>query len=116
VTRPSHPGVSLRRMTHGSLALAVVCATAGACARAAPTDPLQANTHPVVNASVRFLNLEGGCWTLEPSPGVHYLPLNLPEQFRRDGLKVQADLLRRDDYFSFCMVGPVVEILSIRSP
>ncbi len=103
-------------MTHRSFAFAVVCTLAGACAGAAPTDPLQSNTHAVVSASVRFLNLEGGCWTLEPSAGVHYLPLNLPEQFRRDGLKVQADLLRRDDYDSICMVGPVVEILSIRAP
>jgi len=103
-------------MTHRSFAFAVVSTLAGACAGAAPTDPLQSNTHAVVNASVRFLNLEGGCWTLEPSAGVHYLPLNLPEQFRRDGLKVQADLLHRDDYDSICMVGPVVEIPSIRAP
>jgi len=116
VTYPSHPGVSPGRMTHRSLALAVVCMLAGACAGATPTDPLQSSTHAVVNASVRFLNLEGGCWTLEPTPGVHYLPLNLPEQFRRDGLKVQADLLRRDDYYSICMVGPVVQILSIHAP
>jgi hypothetical protein len=116
VTHLTHPGVYLGRMTHRPLALALVCALTGACAGAAPTDPLQSNTHAVVNASVRFLNLEGGCWTLEPAPGVHYLPLNLPEQFRRDGLNVQADLLRRDDYASICMVGPVVEILSIRSP
>ena len=38
--------------------------------------------------------LEGGCW--------------------QDGLQVQADLLRRADYGSVCMLGPVVEILSIR--
>jgi hypothetical protein len=45
---------------------------------------------------------------------VHYLPLNLPEEFQRDGLRVRAELLRRDDYGSTCQVGPVVEVLSIR--
>jgi hypothetical protein len=103
-------------MTRRSLTLAAVaCALASACAPGAPTDPLLSNTHASVNATVEFLNLEGGCWTLQLSDHVHYLPLNLPDQFRRDGLKVQAELLRRDDYGSICMVGPVVQILSIRS-
>ena len=103
-------------MTRRSLILtATVFALAGACASEAPTDPLKSNTHAVVNASIEFLNLEGGCWTIAPSEHVHYLPLNLPDQFRRDGLKVQVELLRRDDYGSVCMVGPVVQILSIRS-
>jgi len=100
------------------LLAAAACALAGACAGVGPTDPadpLRFSTHAVVDASVRFLDLEGGCWTLEVSPRVHYLPLNLAEQFRQDGLKVQAELLRRDDYASICMVGPVVQILSIRS-
>jgi hypothetical protein len=48
------------------------------------------------------------------SDRVQYLPLNLPDQFRQDGLAVRAELQRRDDHGSYCMVGPVVEILSIR--
>jgi hypothetical protein len=103
-------------MTHRSLILTVMAfALAGACASEAPTDPLESDTHAVMNASIEFLNLEGGCWTIAPSEHVHYLPLNLPDQFRRDGLRVQVELLRRDDYGSVCMVGPVVQILSIRS-
>ena len=103
-------------MKHPSLTLAVIAGTlASACRGQAPTDPLESSTHAVVNASVEFLSLEGGCWTLEVNQRVYYLPLNLPEQFRRDGLAVQAELLRRDDYASICMVGSVVQILAIRT-
>ena len=83
----------------------------GACV---PVEPLESTTHAIVDASVEFLNVEGGCWTIEVREHVHYLPLDLPEEFRRDGLRVRAELLRRDDYYSTCMVGPVVEVLSIR--
>jgi len=69
-----------------------------------------------VEATVQFLDLEGGCWTITPDQRVHYLPLNLPAEFKRDGLRVQVDFVRRDDYGSVCQVGPVVEIRSIRVP
>ena len=82
-------------------------------------DPPESSQGPAggpsaVSASVEFLTLEGGCWTLQVGEDLHYLPLNLPEEFRRDGLKVSVELRRRDDYASVCQVGPVVEVLSIR--
>jgi len=68
---------------------------------------------PGVNATVRFLNLEGGCWTITPDERVHYLPLNLAAAFKRDGLRVRVDFLERNDYSSVCQVGPVIQIRSI---
>jgi hypothetical protein len=91
------------------------CALIGACGGASLAAPLRSSTHATVDATVQFLSLEGGCWTLEVSQDGYYLPLNLPDSFRRDGLSVRADLLRRDDYNSVCMVGPVVEVLSIQA-
>jgi len=88
---------------------------AGACSGAPPTDPLRTGQHAVVDATVQLLNLEGGCWTLAVGENVHYLPLNLADSLRRDGLAVRAELVRRDDYASICMVGPVVQILSIQT-
>jgi hypothetical protein len=78
------------------------------------TLPLDASAAPAVNASIRFLNLEGGCWTIAVTDA-YYLPLNLPADFKRDGLPVRVEFRERDDYGSICMVGPVVEILSIQS-
>ena len=68
---------------------------------------------PGVNATVRFLNLEGGCWTITPDERVHYLPLNLTAEFRRDGLRIRVDFVQRNDYASVCQVGPVIQIRSI---
>jgi len=75
-------------------------------------DPLEPGS-PAVAGSVQFLNLEGGCWTIEVRDQ-HYLPLNLPAEFRRDDLEITTEMRVRNDYGSTCMVGPVVEILSIR--
>jgi len=86
----------------------------GGCSGTAPTDPLRSSSHAVVNATVQYLGLEGGCWTLAVAPRSRYLPLNLPDQFRKDGFQVHAELVRRDDYASVCVVGPVVEIVSIQ--
>jgi hypothetical protein len=101
-------------MGHRLLVLSVLAgALAGACGKA-PTNPLAESRLAVVDAAVRLLDLEGGCWTLEVSQKVHYLPIDIPTQFRQDGLPVRATVLRLDDYSSACMVGPVVQLLSIQ--
>ena len=64
---------------------------------------------------VRFLNLEGGCWTLTREEHVYYQPINLPDEFKQDGLRVRVDFTERPDMASICMVGPIVEIRSIEA-
>ena len=91
----------------------IVAAILLGCGEASP-EPLGAFTALPVNASVRFLNLEGGCWTIAVAEQ-HYLPLNLPADYKRDGLEVRVEFRQRDDYGSICMVGPVVEILAIQA-
>jgi hypothetical protein len=113
----SPPGPMVETMYLGgntmrSLVVLLASLVSLACATV-PVEPLESSKRAVVDASVEFLNLEGGCWTIEREQ-VHYLPLNLPEEFRHDGLRVRVELLRRDDYGSTCQVGPVVEVLSIR--
>jgi hypothetical protein len=91
----------------------IVVAAALGCANAA--DPLK-NMQAPFDASIQFVSVEGGCWTITPSPPnpqVNYLPLNLPEEFSEDGLEVRVAIRVREDYGSVCMLGPVVEILSI---
>ena len=95
-------------MTLRSRAYVVLLAAAMLGCSAWPFDPGD------VNASIRFLNLEGGCWTLAVER-THYLPLNLPAEFKQDGLPVRVEFRERRDYGSVCQVGPVVEILSIHA-
>jgi hypothetical protein len=43
-----------------------------------------------------------------------YEPLHLAEEFRQDGLKVTFVARPRPEMASVCMVGRIVEIISIR--
>ncbi len=62
-------------------------------------------------ATVEFVELEGGCWTLDLA-GERLLPLTLPEEFRVDGLQVRVRL-QLVEAATICMMGRAVEIESI---
>lgn len=67
-----------------------------------------------VNGTAGYYNLEGGFWAVRGDDKVTYDPVGgLPSDFRQNGLRVH--LRARDtDMGSVHMVGPVVEIISIR--
>lgn len=67
-----------------------------------------------VTATVDFLDLEGGVWVLADN-GTNYNPRNLPDDLRRQGASVEADVVVLDDVASIAMVGPVVDIVRIRA-
>lgn len=68
-----------------------------------------------ITGTVHHSDLEGGVFVIRNAEGTQYSPLNLPDAFRMDGLAVEADARRRDDMASIGMVGPLVELLRIRS-
>lgn len=74
------------------------------------TDP----SRSAVDARVELINVLGGCWVLETDSGKRYEPIQLAPEFQRDGLEVTATLATRSDVGSYCMVGELVEILTIR--
>jgi hypothetical protein len=63
---------------------------------------------------VQFVQVEGGCWKIAGDDGVDYEPINLSEEFREEGLAVQFTGQLRKDLASTCMVGQIIEIVSIR--
>jgi len=68
-----------------------------------------------VTGTIRYDTLEGGVWAVRGDDGTTYEPLGgLPADFRRDGLRVRLEAKLRPDVASVHMVGPVVEIVSIR--
>jgi hypothetical protein len=75
----------------------------------APPDPQQFS----LEATVRFVDLEGGCWTLVANETTRYEPIELAEEFRVDGLRVRVTLRHRLDMGSVCMVAPLAEVISI---
>lgn len=62
--------------------------------------------------TVRFANVEGGCWGIE-SGGTVYEPINLPESMRIDGLAVVYEAERTTDLASVCQIGPIIRLLRI---
>ena len=77
--------------------------------------PLASNSEFTINATVQLIPVEGGCWAIKPNDQTTFEPMNLRSAFQRDGLQVTATLRRRDDMGSICMIGPIVEVLDIRT-
>lgn len=65
------------------------------------------------DATVRHLEVEGGCWVLEDTEGNRYEPVELSEEHRNDGATVSVVLRPRPDMASTCQVGRLVEIIAI---
>ena len=42
----------------------------------------------MTQGTVRYFNLEGGFWGIVADDGRHILPQNLPEEYRKDGLRL----------------------------
>jgi hypothetical protein len=68
-----------------------------------------------IAATVRFVNVEGGCWRIDGEDGTHYEPVGLPAAFRTDGRRVTVRLRFPDNLGSFCMVGRLAEVVTIRN-
>lgn len=58
---------------------------------------------------VRFVDVEGGCWTIEVD-GERLEPINLPAEFRVDGLSVTFEANAAAGVASVCQVGRLVKI------
>jgi len=64
--------------------------------------------------TVQRVAVTGDCWRIVASDGVGYEPVNLPDEFKKDGLEVRFSAKLRDGLVTTCMVGRVVELLGIR--
>lgn len=79
---------------------------------AASAEPLASGQVVALAATVRLVNVEGGCWVLATSNG-RYQPVNLPDAFKSDGKEVQVVLRAAPDMMSICQVAPLVHVDSI---
>ena len=91
------------------LALCVV-AFLNACGSQAPSSTAKAVAGEP--ATVRFIQIETGCWVLETKAG-RVQPIELPESFRVDGLEVDVVLRDAPAMMSVCQVGPLKTVESI---
>jgi hypothetical protein len=67
-----------------------------------------------ITGVIRYSELEGGSYAIEGSDGVTYDPSNLPPEFQKDGLPIEAIARRSEDAAGIRMVGPIIELERIR--
>lgn len=68
----------------------------------------------VIEGNVRFIDLEGGCWGLQTDSATYEPVGGIPDGFRQDQLAVRATVCGVEGA-SICMIGPLVEIVTIES-
>lgn len=65
--------------------------------------------------TVVFLSFEGGFYGIKADDGKSYDPLNLPTEFRKEGLRVRFEAKEMKDQASFHMWGVIVQIVHIQA-
>lgn len=70
----------------------------------------------IVEGTVRLSQVGTGCWFIVATDGVGYEPINLPEDLKKEGELVRLLVRPRDDMVSGCMVGRIVEVVSVLEP
>lgn len=98
------------------LVLLILCmAGATGCVQpeARPKGLERAGQEVVFAAEVELISLEGGFFGLIAEDGTKYLPLNLPEGFRRDGLRVKVRGRLKEEAVTIYMWGKPLEVLDI---
>jgi hypothetical protein len=65
--------------------------------------------------TVVFLPFEGGFYGIKGDDGKSYDPLNLPAEFRKEGLRVRFEAKEMKDQASFHMWGVIVQIDHIQT-
>jgi len=65
-----------------------------------------------IEGTVHLLNIEGGCWVIETAEG-RVQPLDLPQQYQREGLAVAARVRDVKDVLTSCQAGTLKQIEKI---
>ena len=63
--------------------------------------------------TVTYIDLEGGFYGIIGDNQENYDPINLPDEFQQEGLKISFTAKYRDDLANFHMWGRIIEILQI---
>jgi len=66
-----------------------------------------------IEGTVTYQSLEGGFYAIDGTDGRKYDPINLPEAFKQDGLKVKGVVRLKEDVVSFHMYGEFIEIVEL---
>ncbi len=69
-----------------------------------------------LHGTVVYKDIEGGFFAIDGDDGKTYDPINLPDSFKKDGLKVNITARFRKDVGGIHMVGDIIQIVNIVEP
>lgn len=64
--------------------------------------------------TVKYISLEGGFYGIISEMNEKYDPINLPKEFKKDGLKILFSFKERNDLANFHMWGKIIELTEIK--
>ena len=98
-----------------ALLLGIVTGALGACAagRSSTQQALPADEPLSLSGTVHYIKVEGGCWVID-TPRGRFQPVELPERYRIEGLRVQVTLKAAPEVMSICQVAPLAHVESVR--
>jgi len=65
--------------------------------------------------TIVFLSFEGGFYGIKGDDGKSYDPMNLPVEFRKEGMRIRFEVRELKNQASFHMWGIIVEVVHIQS-
>ena len=96
------------------LLVAAGCRNGGPESRPESRSKTAAARGQIVTGTVRHIDLEGGFYGIETDDGTKLDPVNLPEEFRQDGVRVRVRVEELKDRVSTHMWGKIVRIVDIK--
>lgn len=105
--------MSMRVLLPILTALLLVAGCTAAPPEAASSTAAQEGNVLHITGRVVHVPIEGGFFGIEGEDGTHYDPVNLSEDFRKDGLRVRVTARPREEVVSIRMWGRIIEIIAI---
>jgi hypothetical protein len=66
-----------------------------------------------VVGTIRYVEIERGVYLIVAADSTRYQPLDLPEAFRKDGLRIRATLRREPDVMTVGQAGEPVSVIRV---
>ena len=89
------------------------------CSTSETIDPFANNTiegsFKDIQGTVQYIDLEGGFWAIITESNEKYNPMNLPDRFPKEDLKVAVKAKLRYDVGSVHIFGNIMKIQSIET-
>jgi hypothetical protein len=111
-----HNGRMTKRYGAGALLVMIGACSGGGSDWVTPTPAAEKSGAQIyITGVVRHVETEGGFYAIRGSDSVTYDPRNLPAEFQKEGLNVEADARKRDDVMGIHQMGVIVDLERIRA-